>query len=288
MLQFIDFYCTIIDKNTHKEKIMFHQPHNTFGTKIYNAFFYDDAVYSMHFHKSFEVWYCASGHADACVDEKSFVFSAGQYMMVFPFVKHSFSVKPPSKMWVAVFSGDFIPELENISQSQKPEIATFRVDDAVQRYVEHALINSGFLSDEQQKPSFPLNTQNIFSIKSGLYAISGAFLQNVSFLPVTKSYDVVTEIIRYIENNFTADITLKSTADALGYNYQHISRVFQRALGINFRSLINQYRFDYACKLLEQSNVSVTQAALDAGFQSVRNFNRIYREKTGHAPKIHD
>ena len=74
-------------------------------------------------------------------------------------------------------------------------------------------------------------------------------------------------------------------ADELGYNYQHLSRVFRKTMKMNFRDLINQYRFDRACTMLHDEKITVTQAALDSGFQSVRNFNRIYKEKTGLSPK---
>lgn len=257
---------------------MFHQPHNTFGSKIYNSVMYTDSVYGTHFHKSFELWYCADGEISACADGNDIILRRGQYILVFPYISHSFDVKPPSKLWVAVFSGDYLPELEHTAQTFKPEIKPFFADDVTQAYL------SGTLMKHNRFPGETSDGKSDLIIKSGLYAAANAFMKNAAMCRITKTDDTAAEIIRYIENNFTADITLKTAAAALGYNYQHLSRIFRKTLNMNFRSLINQYRFDRACSLIEKGS-SVTAAAFDAGFQSVRNFNRIYKEKTGRSPR---
>lgn len=265
---------------------MFHQPHNTFGANIYNSVTYSDSHYEPHFHKSFEIWYCAAGKADFYADGTHGVLQSGDYMLIFPYIAHGFSVSAPSSLWVAVFSGDFIPELQLKTHSLKPEIRPFHVSPETQNLLDKTLIGRDFPPCETPKTAAALSESEIYRIKAGLYCILGAFNSSARMLSVPKADDVTMEIIRYIEDNFTSDITLKSAANALGYNYQHLSRVFKKTLNMNFRSLINQYRFDYACRLLQKGGVSVTRAALDAGFQSVRNFNRIYREKTGRSPKI--
>ena len=264
---------------------MFHQPQNTFGCKIYNSMQYDDLTYRPHFHKSFELWYCAEGSVSVGADGKDTVLACGDYMLIFPYTVHAFSVRPPSRLWVAVFSGDYVPELEQLSKTVRPAIKAFHVDEATQKFLDRTLMERRYLPDDlRTRPDSPAGHE-VCAIKSGLYALAGAFMKDADLLPISRPNSLVMEIIRYIEDNFTADITLRSAADALGYNGQYLSRIFRNTLNIPFRSLINQYRFDYACKLLEQEGVSVTQAALDAGFQSVRNFNRIYREKTGSSPK---
>ena len=92
-------------------------------------------------------------------------------------------------------------------------------------------------------------------------------------------------MIGYIEQSYREQITLHTAAVALNYHYQYLSRVFSGTMHMNFRTLVNQYRFDHACLLLERGDMTVTEAALEAGFQSVRNFNRIYKEKTGKTPR---
>lgn len=258
---------------------MFHQPHNTFGNRIYNSFTYKNLSYEKHFHKSFEAWFCRQGKIEATCDNVELTLIPGDFLIVFPYVAHSFNVSEDSRLWVGVFSGDYVPELEKIAAAMRPEVKVFRAEKDEMQCITSFLIRS--VSPGELQP----DSAEELSIKSGIYALASAFLANAVLVPQDKSDDISTEIIRYIEKNYTQNINLKTMADELGYNYQHLSRVFRKTMKMNFRDLINQYRFDRACAMLHDEKITVTQAALDSGFQSVRNFNRIYKEKTGLSPK---
>ena len=82
-------------------------------------------------------------------------------------------------------------------------------------------------------------------------------------------------IIRYVEEHYREPITERTVAAALGYHEQYVSRVFRSVMQMNFRDLVNQYRLEDALARLKAGGVTVTQAALDSGFQSVRTFNRV-------------
>lgn len=51
-----------------------------------------------------------------------------------------------------------------------------------------------------------------------------------------------------------------------------------------FTTLLARYRIAYACNLLDKASCSMSQAALTAGFGSVRSFNRVFRALTGTTP----
>lgn len=258
---------------------MFHQPHNTFGNRIYNSYTYENLSYETHFHKSFEAWFCCQGKIEATCDNVALTLVRGDFLLVFPYVAHSFSVDKDSRLWVGVFSGDYIPELEKIALTRRPQVKVFKPEKTEMQCIANTIIRNVSPGDLKQDGAEAL------SIKCGLYALASAFLANATLLQQDKSDDISTEIIRYIEDNYTQNINLKTMASELGYNYQHLSRVFRKTMKMSFRDLINQYRFDCACAMLHDKKITVTQAALDSGFQSVRNFNRIYKEKTGLSPK---
>ena len=142
----------------------------------------------------------------------------------------------------------------------------------------------GFLREKFFTDSEP----NKYTVKGSLYLLMAEVARNLENCNAKKKdidKDLTTRIIAYVEKNFREDITLHTMAEELGYHYQYLSRVIQKNIKIGFRTFVNQYRFDYARFLMEKESVTVTQAALEAGFQSVRNFNRIYKEKTGESPQ---
>ncbi len=59
------------------------------------------------------------------------------------------------------------------------------------------------------------------------------------------------------------------------------------AVGINGKQYIDHYRIDYAKDRLQNSDDAITTIALGCGFQSIRNFNRVFLSLVGvHPPGI--
>ena len=243
---------------------MFHQPHNTFGSHIYNAALYTDACYNTHFHKSFELLYAYRGAQTVFVREKPYRLREGECCLVFPYESHAFHVEGGSALFVAVFSGEYVPELHTLSQKQSPLTPVFRPDESV-----CSLLRERF---------FYVGMPDAYTLRASLYLLCADFLKQVTLAPRQKRDDLVLSIIRYVEEHYREPITEHSLAVALGYHTQYISRVFRSTMQMNFRDLVNQYRLEEALARLQAGGVTATQAALDSGFQSVRTFNRVRRE----------
>ena len=94
-------------------------------------------------------------------------------------------------------------------------------------------------------------------------------------------------IINYVDAHFREDITLTSTAAALGYEPHYLSRYFGRIARTNFRQLVNGRRVLHAQKLLSDRSIPITEAAMQSGFQSIRNFNRVFVEQVGVSPSAY-
>lgn len=90
--------------------------------------------------------------------------------------------------------------------------------------------------------------------------------------------------MRYVEENYREDISMKQAARALGYSENYLSRAFHTAVGMNFRQYVNQYRVQLACRLIEQRRGSMTRIAMESGFQNIRSFNRAFMRATGRTP----
>ena len=73
-------------------------------------------------------------------------------------------------------------------------------------------------------------------------------------------------------------------AQELGYEMHYLSRVFSANVKINLRRYINLYRVDAAKERLINSENGIAQIALESGFQSIRNFNRVFSASTGMTP----
>lgn len=80
------------------------------------------------------------------------------------------------------------------------------------------------------------------------------------------------------------NLTLSRLARKMGLPSRQISQAINRATGANVSQYINQLRVRHACRLLEETDQSVTSIMLESGFQTKSNFNREFRRVTGMSP----
>lgn len=103
-----------------------------------------------------------------------------------------------------------------------------------------------------------------------------------------KSYRLNSRLERvtaYIEKNFRESITLPKAARLCGLTPEAFSRFFSKMTGHTFVEFRNSCRIREACRLLSETDLSVTQAAYECGFENLSNFNRRFREIRAMSPR---
>jgi AraC-like DNA-binding protein len=80
------------------------------------------------------------------------------------------------------------------------------------------------------------------------------------------------------------NLTLSRLARRAGVPARQISGAVNRLAGKNVSQYINDIRISEACRLLRDTDISVTAAMLDSGFQTKSNFNREFRRVTSLSP----
>jgi len=86
---------------------------------------------------------------------------------------------------------------------------------------------------------------------------------------------------RFIEQNSADTISLAKVASAVNISPTHLSEKFKYITGINF---VAQKRFANACELLAAGDLPVSQIAFTVGFQSLSQFNRVFKKLAGRTP----
>ena len=79
--------------------------------------------------------------------------------------------------------------------------------------------------------------------------------------------------------HYNENISLKTLAEEFGYEYHYLSRLLNKGYGINFNQLLNNYRVEAATELLQTTKLTITEIAEKSGFQSIRNFNLVFKYK---------
>jgi len=104
--------------------------------------------------------------------------------------------------------------------------------------------------------------------------------------PSTSMPRIVEQACRAIRRRaLTEDIHLEDVARECGVSVSHLSRVFHHAAGMTFREYVARWRAEHALHLLLEGDQSITQIAFESGFQSLSQFNRVFRAVYGKSPR---
>jgi AraC-like DNA-binding protein len=79
-------------------------------------------------------------------------------------------------------------------------------------------------------------------------------------------------------------LSLRGLADKVGSSPNYVSQTLNDHLGVSFFDFVNGFRVDEAASLLRQTDRSVTDIALDVGFNSRSTFNAAVRKHRGLSP----
>ena len=122
-------------------------------------------------------------------------------------------------------------------------------------------------------------------VKGCLYIMSSEFLNSAVLVPSNSADALMTDVVQYIADHYKSDISLQDIAREKGYSYHYLSRTFNKIFNINFKSMLNQYRMEYAYYLLQDTTLPIGQIAFESGFQSIRSLDHVCRQTYGRSPK---
>jgi transcriptional regulator GlxA family with amidase domain len=89
---------------------------------------------------------------------------------------------------------------------------------------------------------------------------------------------------KFIEQHSGDELSLTKVAKAVNSSANHLSEKFKRVTGVNFVDYVARARFEKARDLLLSSNRRISEIAFAAGFQSLSQFNRVFKELSGKSP----
>lgn len=89
---------------------------------------------------------------------------------------------------------------------------------------------------------------------------------------------------QFIEQHCDEEISLIKVAKAVNISPTHLSEKFKHVTGVNFVDYVARTRFDKARKLLADGDLRVSEIAFEVGFQSLSQFNRVFKKLSGKSP----
>ena len=92
-------------------------------------------------------------------------------------------------------------------------------------------------------------------------------------------------VLEYIGLHYTENISIESLASSCYFSEYHFMRFFKKYVGMSCLDYIKSLRLQKAADLLEQQELSITDAAMTAGFSSLSYFYREFKKRYGMTPR---
>lgn len=93
------------------------------------------------------------------------------------------------------------------------------------------------------------------------------------------------QIIDYIKENYTKQLSLETIAEEFGITSVYLSTWFKKNVGVNLSAYLSNFRMDKAKEILHaERNIKVSELALRVGISNTSTFNRNFKNHLGVTP----
>ncbi|HWZ94210.1 MAG TPA: helix-turn-helix domain-containing protein [Opitutaceae bacterium] len=103
----------------------------------------------------------------------------------------------------------------------------------------------------------------------------------------TEELPAVAKARAYIEERHVGELSLGEVAGAVNMSAFYFCKTFKKATGMTFTNHLARVRVEKVKNLLINPHKRVSEAAYEVGFQSLSQFNRVFRRIAGEAPSTY-
>lgn len=235
-----------------------------------------DHPFPTHVHDSVEIACLTEGILELTIGSEKRQLNPGDIAVSFPSVPHSFDFISRDADGLAMFFlPDAISEFSSLFRANLPESAVLPANSVPEEI--RLIIRK--MQELSASGGSPLMQGYLHLFLSYLFCC-------LDLKPLTKQLQtgLAQQVLHYISEHFTEPLTQDSVSRALGISSTHLSHIFSQQLHVNFREYINALRIDYACSLLYDPALSISQIAYQCGFGNPRTFHRAFLARCQMSP----
>jgi YesN/AraC family two-component response regulator len=230
----------------------------------------ENMTFGFHLHRCYEFIYVLEGSITVTINKDVFELSEKNAAIILSNHIHSYFTENYSKIFICIFSPDSVRVFDNMVSRKTTNMPILNCSDDIQNIIESL-----------EKTS----KDDILNLKSCLYRLSAIIYEKITFVEQNSSdSDLLHLLLQYIQENYKQDITLLDISSSLNYDYHYLSRFFNKNVGISFKEFLNSHRINFCVEQLIDTKKSVSEIALNGGFNNVRCLNRCFKDIMGITP----
>jgi AraC-like DNA-binding protein len=255
----------------------------------FNLFIVDDVEFPPHWHEEFEIVYMLEDSLTMGVNSEIYNLKPRDILLVSQGEVHYFQAQPRQARRIIVqFTPAILESFAPLIRNCRFATPLIKADDATSTV--HCQLEQQILMAQAEYRCKQEGFQ--LAIKARLFDLVTILWRQV---PIEKcsvserdkqmqNLSLLEQVVRYVETNFTQDISLAEVAAATGFSVYHFARFFKTITGMTFIQYYNHFRIAKVVSELNNTNDSLTAIAFRSGFNSIQTFNRVFKELKGCSP----
>lgn len=244
----------------------------------------------IHWHDEFEIIYVKSGFLTVSISGENYIGKPGDAFVVSPGNLHFmgsqtgnvdyFTFLFPLK-YISFRTDDILDDklLEPLNSGHL--IINPEIEDTVKEQCEQLVEIYGAKKEESQSKITAQIKTKIILLQFILELWKRGFIVEND---TSGKNTVEKEMVSYIQQNFTGKILLKEFGEQFHLSEKYISRYFKEHFHITISQYVTYLRLEHAKHLLQDTNIPVTEVAMQSGYQNVSYFIRSFKKTYGMSP----
>ena len=244
----------------------------------------------VHWHDEFEIIYVRSGFLTVSISGESYIGKAGEAFVVSPGNLHLMGSQSgtvdyytflfPLK-YISFRTDDMLDEklLEPLNSGHL--MICPRVKDTAKELCEQLIEIYEAKNDESESKITTQVRTKIILLQFILEMWKKGFvIEN----DTSGRNTVEKEMVSYIQQNFTGKISLREFGEQFHLSEKYISRYFKEHFHITLSQYVTYLRLEHAKQLLQDTDIPVTDVAMQSGYQNVSYFIRSFQKAYAVSP----
>ena len=226
-----------------------------------------------HWHKEHELIFVQSGEALICASNSTFSLSQGMSAFFHAEDTHSIDATPETVITVIKVEPSFFHRIIGDKRLASPILSdNYQLSDRLAELfaeLKEPLEYGGIVADS-------ITT----TLLARIFREEETATQGTARRDATEQFKGLLELIA----QSYPYLTFEDAAQYMHFSKPYFSEFFLSRAGMTFTQYLNLTKISNAVERVLEGKLSVTEISKSCGFNTIRNFNRVFKELTGYTP----
>lgn len=234
-------------------------------------------TYIEHLHNSFELLYVLDGSIEAEIACHRLTLGRGDLLFISKDCIHSYVSTQGSRSVVIAVAPEEVPQFTSLLKEHPVPFCQMKDAQSRPLVTECFRILTGPGS----------NALNRIAVAGYIDLLLSEFVPLIQQAdPIQPSQpNILANALKYIYDMIPAPVSSDDVASNVGGSYYHLSRLFNRRIGINLSTYCSLINILTARRMLVQTDLAVDDIRQRCGYTNLRSFDRDFARFTGMSPR---